>query len=289
MQRFQPAAVMALVAVCGVSVADAQTFAPSEPAARSFHVGAFEVTSLIDNLGVFKNDASVFGAYTPPSEVSKVLAAAGAPTDTLTFNVGALLVRTPGHVVLFDTGLGPSLHGMLIQSLAKAGVTPDQVSDIFITHSHFDHLGGVVDVAGKPAFPNAVIRMSANEWASLQAQAQSKALVTAIAPGQAVLPGITPIALYGHTPGHVVYQISSGGKTLVDIGDTAHNAVVSLARPDWPIAFDADKAQGAKQRRAELKTLADSHTLIFAPHFPFPSVGHVVAVGDGFAFKPEVE
>ena len=105
-------------------------------------------------------------------------------------------------------------------------------------------------------------------------------------PGSAVLPGVTTIALYGHTPGHTGYEIASQGKTLTDIGDIAHSSIVSLAKPEWTIAWDTDKAEGVKTRRKELAALAASHALMFAPHFPFPGVGRIEKAGDGYKFQP---
>jgi glyoxylase-like metal-dependent hydrolase (beta-lactamase superfamily II) len=270
--------------------------APAPPAAQAFKVGDLQLIAVRDANFVLPNDGKTFGLNATPQDVAKVLAAAGAPTDSLSLSVDALVVKAPGHVVLLDTGLGPRLRGVLQASLAAGGISPSDVTDILITHSHGDHVGGLLDADGKSAFPKAAIRMSANEWASLQGQpsTQAKALVAAIAaqvkpfePGQPILPGITPIALYGHTPGHVGYVITSGGQTLEDIGDTAHSSIISLAKPDWTVAFDGDRAAGAAMRRQELTRLAAGHTLVFAPHFPFPGVGRIEAAGDGFRWKPE--
>lgn len=271
----------------------AQAPVAAAPAAQPFRVGDLELVSLRDGGFIMPNNGSIFGLNASPKTVAEVLRAAGAPTDTVRLDVDCLLLKTAGRRVLFDTGLGPTMHGALPGSLALAGVSPAAITDVLITHAHGDHVGGLLDAEGRSAFPNAKIRLSTREWAFLQSQADTKALAAVIAPqvvpfepGQPILPGVTPIAHYGHTPGHVAYLITSRGETLEDIGDTAHSAIVSLARPDWTIQFDTDKTAGAAQRRRELQRLAAAHTRIYAPHFPFPGVGVIESVAGGFRFKP---
>jgi glyoxylase-like metal-dependent hydrolase (beta-lactamase superfamily II) len=269
---------------------------PVAPAATPFRVGALHLYALRDMANVVPNDNSVFGADQTPAAVAAVLKAAGAPTDHIALGVDALLVITPGHVVLIDTGLGPKVGGVLMQSLAKAGIAPDKVTDVLITHSHGDHIGGLVTADGKSAFPKATIRLSTTEWQWLQGRKNAAPIVAAVraqvkpfSPGGTVLPGITSVALPGHTPGHVGYQIASKGDRLLDIGDTAHSSIVSLARPAWPIAYDNDAKQGEATREHLLGELAHDHERIFAPHFPYPGVGTVVAKGTGYAFKPSLD
>lgn len=268
---------------------------PVAPAASSFTVGSFKLFALRDMCNVLPNDTKVFGIGKTPQAVAQVLRAAGAPTDRITLGVDALLVEEPGHVVLIDTGLGPKVGGVLMQSLARAGVKPADVTDVLITHSHADHVGGLVTADGRSAFPHAVIRMSRTEWRWMQDNKGAAPIVAAIGaqvkpftPGTELLPGIMPVALPGHTPGHVGYRISSGGSQLMDIGDTAHSAIVSLAKPGWPIGYDNDKQQGIATRERVLRRLSQSHERIFAPHFPYPGVGHIVARGSGYAFVPDL-
>ena len=93
------------------------------------------------------------------------------------------------------------------------------------------------------------------------------------------------MALGGHTPGHVGYEIVSNGARLLDIGDSAHSSIVSLARPEWTMGFDNDPVAGKSSRRDTLAMLAKTHELVFAPHFPFPGVGRIEASGEGYAWK----
>jgi glyoxylase-like metal-dependent hydrolase (beta-lactamase superfamily II) len=286
-------AVWLLSAVPGaLALEPGRVTAPS--AAASFRLGSLTLTSVRDGGYVTPNDGQDFGKDVGPGPVAKLLAAAGLPTDRITLSVDALVVRMPGHVVLLDTGSGPAAAGVLMASLKMAGVSPDEITDVLITHAHDDHTGGLLDAKGGSAFPRAVIRLSAREWAWMQSRSWARKIATAIAPqvktfepGTEILPGITAIALYGHTPGHTGYEILSQGQKLEDIGDIAHSSVVSLARPDWRGGIDEDPTAGAATRRAELKRLATNHELVFAPHFPFPGVGWIVPAGDGYVWRPD--
>lgn len=281
------AAALAFAPLAAISVSVWAADAP-QPEARAFKVGKLDLYALHDAQFTPPNDGKVFGVDASPAAVADVLKAAGAPTDVITLSVDALLVKDGKHVVLMDTGVG----GALQQSLALAGVKPEAVTDILITHAHGDHVGGIAP-GGTLAFPKATVHMSAVEWASVQGDAQQAALVKAIGthiktftPGAEVVPGITSVAIKGHTPGHVGYEIRSGKDRLLDIGDTAHSSIVSLAKPQWLMGYDGDKQAGRDNRIAVLTKLSKSHELMFAPHFPYPGVGHVAADGDHFVWQP---
>jgi glyoxylase-like metal-dependent hydrolase (beta-lactamase superfamily II) len=287
------------VALLGVVLvmphAAADEIASVVPAAKRLKFGDLDLWVLRDSRLIVPNDGTVFGLNANPAAVAKVLSEAGASTDKVPLDVDVLLIKLPGHLVLADSGWGVEGHGVLQQSLKLAGLSLDDITDVLITHAHTDHAGGLIDAQGRPSFRKAVIRMSANEWTFMQNQAETRTLAMAIKaqirsfePGKPILPGITPIALYGHTPGHVGYEISSRGQRLLDIGDLAHSAVISLAKPDWLIDYDTNKADGARQRRLELERLADAQEFIFAPHFPFPGVGLIKRSRDGFEFYPQM-
>lgn len=267
-------------------------FVQVAPAARSFHVGALSLTALHDAQIVVANDGKTFGVGVDTDAVGNALRAAHAPTDRITLSVNALLVRTGRRLILIDTGLGPRYHGALIGSLKLAGASPGDVTDVLITHPHPDHIGGLLDARGRLAFPDATIHMGSAAWAWMK-QKVTPAMVATVAPrirtfepGATVTPGIRSIPLPGHTPGHSGYEVISGHSRLIDIGDVAHSSIVSLAHPEWAIQFDNDSAVAAHTRRKTLADLAKNGEWVFAPHFPFPGVGHIVAADPGYGWKP---
>jgi glyoxylase-like metal-dependent hydrolase (beta-lactamase superfamily II) len=260
--------------------------------AQPARLGDFKLLSLHNAQLVVPNDANTFGVGQSPEDVAAVLASHGVPQDHITVSINVLYASNGKQNYLFDTGIPAGAGGNLLQNLAAHRIKPAGITDIFITHSHFDHIGGLLTKQGEPSFPNARIHMSAKEWAFLQDDEKQGDLVAKIAPqivafdkdGE-VAPGVTAFDLPGHTPGHVGYVLTSKGKTITDIGDLAHSYVISLAKPDWVVGFDGDADTGKETRRAELTQLAQAHSRIFSTHFPYPGFGTVKADGDGFAWQ----
>ncbi len=262
-----------------------------------FRIGTLDAAVLRDGDIQVPNDGSVVGMGHPKAEIDALLDAAGVPTDVVRLSVQALLVRSGDRVLLFDTGAGDAAFadaGRLPQSLRAAGVEPAQVTDILISHAHADHVGGLLDADGTPVFANATVHLSAPEWQALQADAANATLAAAIAPrvdafapGAEVLPGVTAVAVDGHTPGHSAFEIVDGDARLLYIGDSAHHHVVSVQRPRWSIQFDGDAAVAESSREALLARVADSGVTVQSPHFPFPGLGHVERREDSFAWVPQ--
>ncbi|HKQ16875.1 MAG TPA: MBL fold metallo-hydrolase [Steroidobacteraceae bacterium] len=275
--------------------------------ARTFAIGDFSAMALRDGTLSLPNDNKVFGVGQKPEEVAAVLSAAGLPADHLELSLQPLLVRTADRVMLFDTGAGGNMGataGKLAASMAAAGVAPATVTDVFISHSHGDHVGGLLNATGALAFPNATIHISAPEWAFLKgmtaAQAQGAGVgqhakliaaitpkVAAFEPGADLIPeAVKAVDIKGHTPGHSGYMIRSKNKSVFYVGDTVHHFVVSTHKPEWTCGFDTDTATSQASRKAVLGAAAAKGQLIYAYHFPFPGVGKVKSQGTGFVWVP---
>ncbi len=272
--------------------------APKSQNVQTFTIGEFSAMALSDGSLELPNDNKVFGVGRTPEEVAAVLTANELPTDKLKLTIHPLLVKAGDRVLLFDTGAGSLFGpgtGELSKSFAEAAVDPQSVTDIFISHSHGDHVGGLVNAEGKLAFPNATIHLSKPEWAHMAGQDQYKALIAAMqpkvdafAPGAELVPGVvTAVEIKGHTPGHSGYRITSGADTLLYVGDSMHHYVVSVQKPEWTIAFDGDSATASKSRADLIAQSAASGQRIYAVHFPFPGVGKFEKRADGIVWVAE--
>ena len=262
--------------------AAAQAEAPAN--AHWFKIGDFTAVALRDGMLSMPNDNKVFGVGRTPADVSAVLSANNLPTDQIEVSLQPLLVRADKRVLLFDTGagglFGPTT-GHVMMAFADAGADRETVTDIFISHSHGDHVGGLVTADGKLAFPNAAIHISKPEWEFLSGQKDMAALVAAVTPkvdafkpGAELVPGVVKaVEIKGHTPGHSGYRITSGSESLLYVGDSMHHSVLSVQKPEWTIAFDTDNAVATASRTALINELAASGQRVYAVHFPFPGLG----------------
>jgi glyoxylase-like metal-dependent hydrolase (beta-lactamase superfamily II) len=291
----------------GATAADGASTAPGSKFV-AFKIGSYSAFALKDGDIQEPNDGKSFVVGEPPAEVAAVLKAGGAPGDHFEFSIQPLLVRAGHRVLLFDTGAGTNIGataGKLTQSMAAAGMDAASVTDIFISHAHGDHIGGLVTSAGKLTFPNASVHLSAPEWQWLSAMNPKDAkniglqdqagLVAAIRPkvvsfqpGSVLVPGVVEaVEIKGHTPGHSAYQIGTDANTLLYIGDSMHSYVVSVRKPSWHVMFDTDQQVGAASRSALVARAALSGQRIYAVHFPFPGVGKIVQEKGGYAWAPE--
>jgi glyoxylase-like metal-dependent hydrolase (beta-lactamase superfamily II) len=271
-------------------------------------LGDFEITALSDGTVELPVDKLLTGAK--PGQVQKALQRSylSAPLET---SVNGYLVNTGAKLVLIDTGaaglFGPTL-GKLLANLKASGYQPEQIDEIYITHLHPDHVGGLL-ADGKAAFPNAVVRMdkhdadfwlSANEAAKAPADSKGffQGAQAAVKPYQdagrvkpfsgdtELVSGVRAIAAPGHTPGHTIYAVESQGKKLMVWGDLMHVAAVQFPDPSVTIGFDTDSKAAAPQRKKAFADAAKNGYWVAIAHVPFPGLGHLRNEGSGYAWVP---
>jgi glyoxylase-like metal-dependent hydrolase (beta-lactamase superfamily II) len=227
-------------------------------------------------------------------------------------SVNAYLINTGSKLVLIDTGaaglFGPTL-GNLLTNLKASGYQPDQIDEIYITHMHPDHVGGLLS-DGKIAFANATVRLDkadADFWlseanmnaapkeskgffegamASLKPYVDAGKLKTFTGSVELV-PGVRTMASHGHTPGHTFYAVESKGQKLVLWGDMMHVAAVQFDNPAVTIKFDSDSKSAAKERAKAYADAAKQGYMVGIAHVSFPGLGYVKkGAGKGYQWMP---
>jgi glyoxylase-like metal-dependent hydrolase (beta-lactamase superfamily II) len=278
------------------------------PAFYRFKFGAIEATVVSDGpIGPLGEPSAVFlGA--PKEEIGKMLSDNFLVTDNVVFEQNVLAVNTGDRLVVFDTGMGATKMfgpgtGRLLNSLQAAGIDPNGVDAVVITHAHPDHCWGLMGDDGKPNFPNAQIYMAeadfefwtdeaklSQEGIKSMVEGTRKALrpnrerIVFIRDGQEFLPGFQAMAAPGHTVGHTVYIATSRGQSLCFAGDIIHHHVLSVERPRLAFAFDTDATQAVATRLRLLDMFASQRLPFLAYHFPWPGIGHVTKQGDSFRY-----
>ena len=302
----------AVVLATGFALAAAQAAGPmaktQPPGWYRLMLGDFEVTALFD--GAIDAEPTKLLTRTTPAQVTKLLARAY-EKEPIPMSVNGYLVNTGAKLVLIDAGtgtlFGPALGG-LVNNLKAAGYQPEQVDEIYITHLHVDHIGGLA-AEGKTVFPNAVVRADQHDADFWLAPANAekappemkdffKGAVASIKPyldagrfkpfdgDTPLVDGVRAVAAHGHTPGHSVYVVESKGQKLVLWGDLMHVAAVQFIIPDVTIAFDVDPKAAAVQRKKAYAQAAKEGYLVGSAHLPFPGLGRLRTEGKGYAFVP---
>lgn len=292
-----------------LSLAKAPLLNTSAPAFYRFKLGSIEATVISDGPLNFPDAGKIF-TRAPDAEIRKLLADEFLPTDAVRMEQNILILNTGDKLIMFDTGMlsmkpNPSLpSGRILKSMLEAGIKPEDIDAIVLTHLHIDHAGGIMSEDGKTRnFSNAQIfttEADFNFWQSEKlvgtpAEGSHKTVLKNIVPnkdrlvmikdGQEILPGIHAIASPGHTVGHMSYMITSGGKSLCLTGDIAHHSIM-LRRPKMGIGFDTESeaASASRIKMSEMLSVQRIPALIF--HLPWPGIGHIAKEGEGFRFVP---
>ncbi|MDR3334751.1 MAG: MBL fold metallo-hydrolase [Treponema sp.] len=273
--------------MCGVLFGAAITVA-ADPMVFTYKVGGFEVYMLVENRGQGRSSILI-GAN--DAQLKQYVPGGTYQSETNTF-----LIRTPDRIILVDTGFGSTLF----ESMGVLGIKPEQVDTVLLTHLHGDHIGGL-QKNGQALFPKAEVYLAHQEREYWTKTNVNQSAVAALAPygsrvhtflpgdlGAAgeLLPGITPIAAFGHTPGHTLYLVTSAGKKLLIWGDLMHVQGIQFPLPAISVSYDTDPAAAAAIRRRVLEYAAQNSIPVGGMHLNYPAVGTVRAEGDGFGFRP---
>ncbi len=300
------------VLVVGLQPVVAHAAAPmvktSAPGFYRVMLGDFEITALSD--GTVALPMNKLLTNTTPAAVDKALSRSylSSPVET---SVNAYLVNTGAKLVLIDTGaaglFGPTL-GNLLTSLKAAGYQPEQVDEVYITHMHGDHVGGLMQ-GDTLAFPNAVVRADQHdadyylnpanlEKAAAGDKGNFQGPMASVGPyvkagkfkpfegNTELVPGVKAVATHGHTAGHTVYQVESKGQKLVLWGDLMHVAAMQFDNPAVTIQFDSDSKAAAAQRKKAYAEAAKEGYLVGSTHISFPGLGRLRAEGKGYVWVP---
>jgi glyoxylase-like metal-dependent hydrolase (beta-lactamase superfamily II) len=266
----------------------------------AFKVGNFGCLVISDFTDV--SPLNDFIVNVSAEQVEQALADLGLPTAEIIVDFNCLLVNTGQQRVLVDTGLGQR-PSKLRQRLQAEGISPQDIETIIITHGDLDHIGGVLDEQGQPAFPNARYVMWQAAWdfwtteANLAKMSEESAAfgrktlpliqdrIDRVEPETEFLPGFRMMPAVGHRRDHLAVLISSAGEQLLHLADTVGHPVM-MTFPGWYTRYDSFPEEALATKRRLLDWAAAEKVLIFGAHLPFPGLGHVSPQGEGWRWQP---
>ena len=280
-----------------------------------FKIGDFQATVISDGYGPIPV-GPIFAMNASEAELAPVLKANFMPPVIQVTN-NPLVVDTGRERILVDTGfgekIGPPFGSFpgLEENLRRAGITPESIDLVVISHCHLDHIGGLVAKSGAPAFPRGQFVFVDTEWnywtgnryesevnSSPMPDPFKQATLAAaenlppvadrsrfVKQGGEITSGVHYVAAPGHSPSHAAILFTSGNEQFMHMGDIAHNPVTSLQHPEWTPLFDYEPAQAIKSRKAILDRVATDGVMVMGYHFPFPAIGHVVRHGTAYRWE----
>ena len=238
--------------------------------------------------------ATAFEKITLPEKSAALRAQAGANASGMNFFV----VASGDECYLIDAG---NSGNTTVALLEQAGIRPEQITHILLTHMHPDHIRGLLTAEGQAVFPGAVLHVAREEAVYWSDPAQKsgnfdRARQVLAVYGKrldcfaqnSVIRFITSIPAFGHTPGHTAFRLNGEGKSLVFWGDIVH-VPIQFADPEIFLSYDVDAQQAIATRKRLMTQLAQSGDFIAGAHILAPGIGRLEAAGEGYRFVPGME
>ncbi len=306
-------AALATAGLPSIARAAAPAGGKQAPGFYRFKVGEYEITQLSDGARTFPMPDG-FVQNVAKDQALSAAEAAYIPKGQVTIPFNPMVVNTGSKLILIDTGNGlgafeasKGVVGQTTANMKAAGIDPDAIDIVLISHFHGDHINGLRKADGSLAYPKAEIKVPAVEWAFwMNDDNQSKAngfnkaqfasvkktfdgladKVTKYEWDKEVAPGITSIGTPGHTPGHTSFALASGNARILVQSDVTNIPELFLRNPDWHVLFDNDPNLAQATRHKFYDMAAAEKATVVGYHFSFPAAGHVEKDGAGYRLIP---
>lgn len=266
------------------------------------HLGKIRILIFSDGQMAFDKAQPTFAPNIPKAEFEARSQMLHIRKDAVDLGINVMLIKTSEKTILIDAGMGKHFgdnQGKLLENLTNAGISPDSITDILITHAHRDHIGGLISKDGSIIYPNAKYHMAKEEydfWMSenpdfshskLSAEQirativftknilrKIKKNVVLFNPGAKLFSIIQTDLAAGHTPGHTIFTITSEGRSIKNIVDVFHTTLM-ITEPEWGVSLDVNFEQGIKTRTSILEECYTQKTLVMSSHLPWPGLGYI--------------
>lgn len=275
---------------------------PSNNSYLKIALGKTEIFIFSDGHVLLENPQPIFAPTVNSTDFTVELESLYLGHDKLDLAINIMVVKTDDKTILIDAGCGSHFNkneGWLLENMQEAGIKADAVTDVFITHAHRDHIGGVITKNDKEVYTNAQYHMAKAEydfWMSdkpdfSKSKLTDKQKKTSIdftkrvlnsikeklnffAHGDTLFSCLQTELADGHTPGHTIFTISSGGKSIKNIVDTVHSPLL-IAKPKWGTQWDIDFERGIESRKRILEDCFKNRQLTMSSHLPWPGLGFI--------------
>ena len=220
-------------------------------------------------------------------------------------NFNACVIQNGKQNLLVDTGCGSLFGptcGFILDALDELGLAPDDITDIFITHLHPDHIGGCIDEDGSAVFKNANFKIleeeysfwtskefgsdeiNGRDWSSLAKNVVSTydAQLEVLTSNKDIISGVSTVRLPGHTPGHAGFRVDDGNQSMFHMGDILHVPNLQLKDPNISTLFDVDSESALNSRKYALDMASSDNLLCTSGHMVEPKFVHLEKRGSSY-------